>query len=190
MSVDSAPPLAPPPDLIPGTWVIDPVHSTAAFAVRHAAVSTVRGTIAIADGTIEVGKTLAGSSVRVTLDPSSVDTRSSARDSHLRSTEFFHVDAFPVWSFVSTGVFPGRAGEYTVRGDLTIHGHTRPVDLATVFEGVGDDFAGHLIAGFSATAQIARRDYGLEWAGRSQVGNAIVGNAVAIQLDVAAVHQV
>jgi polyisoprenoid-binding protein YceI len=166
------------------------VHSTASFAVRHAAVSTVRGTVAITDGVIVVGDSLATSSVRAGLDPGSVDTHNGARDSHLRSTEFFGVDAYPIWSFVSTEIFPGASGQYVIRGELTLHGQTRFADLDTAFEGVGDDIAGHPIAGFNATTRISRRDFGLEWAGRSHAGNAIVGDIVAIQLDIAAVRQV
>jgi polyisoprenoid-binding protein YceI len=169
--------------------VIDPIHSLASFAVRHAAVATIRGTVAIAEGVIVVGDSAATSSARASLDAGSVDSRSAARDSHLRSTEFFGVDAFPDWTFASTDVFAGAGGRYVVRGELTIRGQTRFVDLDTVFEGVGDDIAGHQLAGFGASTHISRRDFGLEWAGRSQAGNAIVGDAIAIQLDITAVRQ-
>ncbi|MDR1294656.1 MAG: YceI family protein [Bifidobacteriaceae bacterium] len=190
MTADSAHLTTLPPELTTGTWTIDPVHSLASFAVRHAGVSTVRGTVGITNGDIVVGDNLKHSSVRATLDAASVDTRAAQRDSHLRSTEFFDVDHFPTWSFVSTDVFPGPQGRYVVRGELTIHGQTRFTDLETTFEGVGDDIAGHEIAGFTATARITRHDFGLEWAGRSRAGNAIVGDTIAVQLDVTAVRQV
>ncbi|MDR1151355.1 MAG: YceI family protein [Bifidobacteriaceae bacterium] len=190
MSADSARLTALPPDLTQGTWAIDPVHSLASFAVRHAGVSTVRGTVAITEGDIVVGDSLKDSSVRATMDASTVDTHAAQRDSHLRSTEFFDVDRFPIWSFTSTDVFPGPEGRYVMRGELTIHGQTRFTDLETAFEGVGDDLAGHEIAGFTATTRVNRRDFGLEWAGRSHAGNAIVGDTVAIQLDITAVRQV
>ncbi|MDR0432961.1 MAG: YceI family protein [Bifidobacteriaceae bacterium] len=190
MSVEPANLAALPPDLTPGIWTIDPIHSSASFAVRHAAVSTVRGTVSITEGEIIVGETLATSSVEASLDATLIDTHSAERDSHLRSSEFFDVDRYPTWTFKSTDVFPGPSGHYVVRGELTIRGRKRFVDLDTLFEGLGDDLGGHQIAGFTATTSVSRRDFGLEWAGRSRAGNAIVGDAVAIQLDIAAVRQV
>jgi polyisoprenoid-binding protein YceI len=184
-----APPSPLPAELTPGSWVIDPVHSTASFALRHARVSTVRGTVAITDGLIVVGDSLATSSVHASLDPARVHTGNESRDEKLRSDDFFGVEAYPLWSFVSTAVLAGSPGHVIVRGELTIHGRTQIVDLDTQFEGVGDDAAGNVIAGFAATTALTRRQFGLEWAGRSKAGNAIVGDRVTVQLDIAAVRQ-
>ncbi|MBD8057471.1 YceI family protein [Cellulomonas sp. JH27-2] len=177
-----------PTDLTAGTWAIDTSHSEAAFTVRHAGISKVRGTIGIAEGTVTVGDDLAGTSVSVKLDPSTVSTGDAGRDGHLKSGDFFDVEAFGEWTFVSTEV-RGQGGDYVIVGDLTIHGVTQSVELATEFNGTATDPFGNQRAGFEASVTISRKDFGLTWNAALEAGGVLVSDKVVIALDVSVIKQ-
>src|SRR5579864_7844766 len=124
--------------LVAGTWNIDPSHSEVGFVVRHVMVSKVKGVFSKFDGAITVDEDPLKSKVEATIDASSIDTREPQRDAHLRSSDFFDVETHPEIRFVSTSVTPdGR--DFTVIGDLTIHGVTRQVELGLEFNGVAPD---------------------------------------------------
>src|SRR3954462_13851654 len=95
-----------PTGLTTGTWAVDASHSEAAFTVRHAGISKVRGTVGITEGTVVVGEDLTTTSVSVTLDPATVTTGDANRDGHLKSGDFFDVEKFGQWTFVSAEVRP------------------------------------------------------------------------------------
>lgn len=177
-----------PTELATGTYVIDASHSEAAFSVRHAGIAKVRGTVAITEGTITVGEDLAVSGVAATLDAASIDTRDANRDGHLKSADFFDVETYPTWTFASTSVEPARDG-YAVTGDLTIHGVTRQVTLATEFNGTATDPFGNARAGFSATTEISRKEFGLTWNAALETGGVLVGDTVKISLEISAIRQ-
>src|SRR5690625_3418850 len=109
--------------LTTGTWTIDPSHSEAAFTVRHAGISKVRGTVAITEGTINVAED-GTATVTATLDPATVNTGDETRDGHLKTADFFEVETFPTWTFTSEAVRVDS--EADVPGELTIHGVTKP----------------------------------------------------------------
>src|SRR6266436_2861656 len=112
------------------TWQIDPNHSAAQFAVRHLAISTVRGAFTKVNGTVQLDdKDISKSSVDVTIDADSVDTRVPNRDKDLRSDHFFDVEKYPTLTFKSTRVEQVEAGKLKVTGDLTIHGVTKQAVL-------------------------------------------------------------
>src|SRR4051794_37330337 len=142
-----------PTGLTTGTWAVDGSHTEAAFTVRHAGISKVRGTVAVTDGVITVGDDLTSTSVSVTLDPSTVSTGDANRDGHLKGGDFFDVEKFGAWTFVSTEVRETGSG-FVVAGDLTIHGVTQPVELATEFNGTAVDPFGNTRAGFEAGVTI------------------------------------
>ncbi len=177
-----------PTGLTTGTWAIDGSHTEAAFTVRHAGISKVRGTVAVSEGTITVGEDLAGTSVSVTLDPSAVSTGDANRDGHLKSGDFFDVEKFGQWTFVSTEIREAGS-EYVIAGDLTIHGVTQPVELATEFNGTAVDPFGNTRAGFEATVTISRKDFGLTWNAALEAGGVLVSDKVVIALDVSAIRQ-
>ncbi len=172
-----------PAGLTTGTWAVDASHTEAAFTVRHAGISKVRGTVAVTEGTVVVGEDLAGTSVSVTLDPASVTTGDANRDGHLKSGDFFDVEKFGQWTFVSTEV--REAGQnYVIVGDLTIHGVTQRVELETEFNGTAVDPFGNTRAGFESSVTIARKDFGLTWNAALEAGGVLVSDKVAIALDV------
>ena len=175
-----------PTGLTTGTWAIDASHTEAAFTVRHAGISKVRGTVSVTEGTVVVGEDLASTSVSVTLDPSTVTTGDANRDGHLKSGDFFDVEKFGQWTFVSTEV--REAGKnYVIAGDLTIHGVTQPVELETEFNGTAVDPFGNTRAGFEASVTISRKDFGLTWNAALEAGGVLVGDKVTIALDVSAI---
>ncbi len=171
----------------PTTWQIDPAHSTAEFAVRHMMVTTVKGHIPSVEGTISFDETdLAHSSVTVSLDVASIDTREPKRDGHLRSAEFLDVEQFPKITFSSTRIDHDRDG-YRILGDLTVRGVTREMGLGAAFEGRQRDPWGGERAGFTAQGAIDRRDFGLTWNQPLPGAGLMVGNDVRISIEVEAV---
>jgi len=177
-----------PTGLTAGTWAIDTSHSQAAFTVRHAGIAKVRGTVAITEGTVTVGEDLVATSVTAILDPTTISTNDANRDGHLRSADFFEVEAHPTWTFVSTSV-AGTATQATVTGDLTIHGVTREVELDVDFNGAATDPFGASRIGFSASTEISRKDFGLTWNAALETGGVLVSDKVKITLEVEAVAQ-
>ena len=171
------------------TWTIDPAHTDVGFAVKHLMISTVRGRFGSVRGTIRLDEVdLAGSSVEVEIDAASIDTRQEQRDAHLRSADFFDVEAFPLITFRSRAVDAAGEGRFKIIGDLTIHGVTREVVLEATDEGRGIDPWGNQKAAFTAETRIDRRDFGLGWNQALETGGVLVANEIRITLDVQAVR--
>ena len=177
-----------PTELIAGTWTIDASHSEAGFSVRHAGISKVRGTVAITEGTIVVGDDLTVTSVTATLDSSTISTGDAGRDGHLKSADFFDVEQFATWTFASTSV-RADGNDYTIVGDLTIHGVTKSVELETEFNGTAVDPYNNLRAGFAASTTISRKEFGLTWNAALEAGGVLVSDKVVISIDIAAIKQ-
>ncbi len=172
-------------------WQIDPNHSAAQFAVRHLAISTVRGAFTKVSGTVQLDdKDISKSSVDVTIDTASVDTRVEARDKDLRSDHFFDVEKYPTITFKSTKVEQVEAGKLKVIGDLTIHGVTKQVvlDVEGPTAPVKDPW-GSQRAAVNATTKINRQDFGMKWNTKMDSGGLVVGDDVAITLDVEMVQK-
>ena len=173
------------------TWQIDPNHSAAQFAVQHLGLSTVRGAFTKVSGTIQLDdKDIAKSSVDVTIDAASVDTRVEGRDKDLRSDHFFEVDKYPTLTFKSTKVEQVVVGKLKVTGDLTIHGVTKQVvlDVEGPTAAVKDPW-GNQRAAASATTKINRQDFGVKWNAKMDNGGWVVGDDVAITIDVEMVQK-
>ena len=173
------------------TYVIDPSHSTAGFKVRHLMVSNVRGEFSGVAGTVVFDpEDSANSKVEAVIDATTIQTRDNQRDQHLKSADFFDVEKFPKITFISKKVAPVADGEWRVVGDLTIHGVTREVDLDV--EGptpeVKDPW-GNIKIGATATTKLDRRDFGLMFNVALEAGGVLVGDEVAIQLEVELTRQ-
>jgi polyisoprenoid-binding protein YceI len=173
-----------------GTWNIDPSHSAIAFTVRHLVVSRTRGRFTRWSGRLRFDpENPTASSVEVNIEPASVDTADAERDAHLRSPDFFDVEKFPTASFRSTKVEDRGGGRYRVSGDFTLHGVTRPVVLEVVYEGSGKDPWGGERAGFTASASIDRKQFGLEWNKALETGGLLVGEKVDLTLEIETIKQ-
>ncbi len=173
------------------TWQIDPNHSAAQFAVRHLAISTVRGAFTKVSGTVQFDdKDISKSSVEVTIDAASVDTRVPDRDKDLRSDHFFEVEKYPTLTFKSTKVEQVEAGKLKVTGDLTIHGVSKQVvlDVEGPTAPVKDPW-GNQRAAANATTKINRQDFGVKWNAKMDNGGWVVGDDVTITIDVEMVQK-
>jgi polyisoprenoid-binding protein YceI len=168
-----------------GTWQIDPAHTAIEFVARHLMVTKVRGRFSDVSGTIEVADNPLDSAVSVTIQTASVTTGAADRDGHLVSPDFFDVDNHPEMTFVSTGV-RSNGDAWTLDGDLTIKGVTKPVALNFDFVGVIDDPYGNSKAAFSASVEIMREDWGLTWNVSLETGGVLVSKKIAIEIEIQA----
>ncbi len=173
-------------DLTPGVWNVDPVHSSVGFVARHLMVSKVRGRFATFTGTLTIADDPLASKVEASVDIASITTGDETRDGHLKSGDFFEAETFPTMTLVSTGI-DKDGSDYVLHTDLTIKGITKPVDFELEFDGVSGDPWGGTRAGFSAEAEVNRKDFGLEWNVVLETGGVMLGEKVKIQLDVQAV---
>jgi polyisoprenoid-binding protein YceI len=153
-------------------------------------ISTVKGSFKEIQGTVQTDPSKPHETlVSVTIKPASIDTREPTRDAHLRSADFFDVERFPEMRFVGRRVSGSAEAPFDLVGDLTIRGVTREVVLHVTPEGRGIDPWGNERAGFSATAKINRRDFGLTWNQALETGGVLVGDDVKISVDVELIKQ-
>lgn len=167
------------------TWKIDPKHSAAQFSVRHMGIATVRGAFSSVNGTVQYDEQdPSKSSVDVTIDVSTVDTREPARDKDLRSDHFFDVDHFPTMTFKSKKVEAAGAGKLKITGDLTIRGVTKQVilDVDGPTPAIKDPY-GNQRAAVSASTKINRQDFGVKWNAALDNGGVVVSDDVSITID-------
>jgi polyisoprenoid-binding protein YceI len=173
-------------DLTPGTWTVDPSHSTIGFVARHLMVSKVRGHFASFSGALTIDSDPFQSKVEATVDIASVTTGDETRDGHLKSADFFDYEKNPNMTLVSTGI-EKNGSDYVLHSDLTINGITKAVDFELEFNGVSADPWGGTRAGFSAEAEVNRKDWGLEWNVALETGGLLVSEKVKIQLEIEAI---
>lgn len=169
------------------SWSFDTAHSEIAFSVRHMMFAKVRGAFGrwsgevLGDGAIE--------GVRVDVAVDSIDTREAQRDGHLRSADFFDVANHPTMSFRSTALRGDPEGAFTLEGELSIRGNTRPVSLQAEFTGGGKDPWGNSRRGYRARARLNRKDFGLSWNAALEMGGVLVGEEVEVEVEVQLVRQ-
>jgi polyisoprenoid-binding protein YceI len=167
------------------TWQIDPAHSAAQFAVKHLAISTVRGAFTSVKGTVQFDdKDITKSSVDVTIDVNSVDTRQPDRDKDLRSDHFFDAEHFPTITFKSKRVEQLSPGKLKITGDLSIRGITKEVvlDVDGPTAPVKDPWGNQRMA-INASTKINRQDFGVKWNQTMDNGGVVVGDEVSITID-------
>ena len=179
------------PGYVAGTWTIDPVHSTVGFTIRHMMISKVRGRFGAVEGTLVTGENPLDSSVTATIDLASFDTGNAQRDEHVRSADFLDVAKYPAMTFTSTGV-RASGGGFVLDGGLSLRGVTRAVSLDLEIEGFGPDpfrqddpFKGAR-AGFTATGEIDRTDFGVGDLATIPGGALGLGERVQILLEIQA----
>ena len=174
------------PGYLAGAWDIDAAHSTVGFSVRHMMVSKVRGYFRDFAGEIVTAEVPEQSSVTATIDLTSIDTRQEQRDAHIRSADFFDVGNHTEMTFRSTGVKTDGA-DWTVEGDLTIKGITKPVTLELELNGFGPDAYGGTRAGFSAKTEISRKAFGVDIDMPMDGGGVVVSDKINVELEIEAV---
>jgi polyisoprenoid-binding protein YceI len=169
------------------TWKIDNAHTQVNFSAKHMMVTNVRGTFHDVDGTIELDEndpTRSRGEFRVSA--ASVDTNFGARDTHLRSPDFFDAERFPGITFVSTRVEQVGDDRFTVTGDLTIREVTKPLTFDVTLEGIVPGMSGARHAGLSATAKVVRADWDLNWNVALEQGGWLVGKEIKLDISIAA----
>lgn len=168
-------------------WDIDPGHTHVEFSAKHLMVSTVKGTFSEVTGTVEWNEAHPEqSTVTAQIDARTLNSRRGDRDDHLKSADFLEVERFPYITFRSKRIEPvsGTDQRFRLIGDLTIKDVTREVALDVEYAGQSRSPWGADVAGFTATTQIDRRDFGLTWNIALEAGGLTVGNEVKISLDV------
>ena len=168
--------------LTPGTWTVDASHTNVGFTVRHLMVSKVRGRFGSFNGVVTIAENPLESAVEATVDTTTITTNDEGRDQHLRSADFFEVDTYPTMSLRSTGI-ERRGSDFVLHAELTIRGITRPVDFDLEFDGVETDPWGGTRAGVTASTEISRKDFGLEWNAALETGGVVVGDKVKILIE-------
>ena len=166
------------------TWQIDPAHTHAIFGVKHLVISTVKGELGQATGTLVLDDgDVAKSRVEATIDVKGLNTREPKRDEHLRSPDFFDAAKYPTLSFKSTKVEKAGEGKLKVSGDLTIRGVTKPVTLEVSgpTQEIKDPW-GNTRRGVAASGKINRKDFGLSYSKTIEAGP-VVGDEVAIEIE-------
>lgn len=168
-------------------WVVDATHSSIDFSIKHMMIAKVKGTFQTFEADIEADpEDLSTADIEFKVDLSSIDTRNSERDAHLKSADFFDVEKYPTMTFKSTSIQKTSDNEYAVTGDLTLHGTTNQETFTVVYEGGGKDPWGNEKTGYSVEGVIKRTDYGLVWNAALETGGVLVGEDVKVSLDIEA----
>ena len=183
--------LALPAAAAPSQWQIDSQHASAQFAVKHLMISTVRGEFHGVTGAVNWDdKDITKSTIDVTIDTTTVDTREPKRNAHLKSPDFFDVAKYPTMTFKSKKIEQATAGKLKVTGDLTIHGVTKEVvlDVEGPTAPIKDPWGNTRVA-LNATASVNRQDFGVKWNASMDGGGVVVGDNVNITIDAELVKQ-
>ncbi len=166
-------------------YEIDKAHSAVSFKIKHLTISSVKGTFDDFGGTFTFDPANpASASVEAVIQAASISTGDTKRDDHLRAPDFFDVAKYPTITFKSTGLTMSSANEGTLKGDLTMHGVTKPVTLAVVFNGAIKDPWGNDKIGFSATGKLDRTEFGLSYGKVLEGGGLMIGNDVEFALEI------
>lgn len=169
-------------------WMVDTDHSVAAFSILHMMIAHVRGQFNNIAGTVYFDpENIAGSSVELYIDASSVVTGIQKRDDHLKSPDFFDVDRYPDICFKSVRLDSVEGNHAIVTGDLTLHGVTRQITVAAEFSGpVKDPFGDGSSMGFTTSATINRDDFGMDWNQPREDNGIMLGREIRLDIDLEA----
>ncbi|HEX6941941.1 MAG TPA: YceI family protein [Gemmatimonadaceae bacterium] len=165
------------------TWSLDTSHTEVGFAVKHLMISNVKGRFRKLTGSVEVDPNGSRTSVDISIDAASLTTGDDKRDAHLQSAEFLHVEEHPVIQFTGGRIEGNPESKFSLHGNLLIRGITRPVTLYVVNEGRVRDPWGNERVGYTASAKINRKDFGLEWNVALEAGGVLVGDEVRITIE-------
>ena len=172
-----------------GTYTIDPSHSRIGFVARHAMITKVRGAFNEVEGSGQFDpQNPEASTISVTIQTASVDTRNADRDAHVRSADFLDVEAFPTLAFVSTAIASTGGDDFDITGDLTVKAVTRPVTFSVELTGTLADPWGNTRVGLEGSAVVNRKDWGLTWNAALEAGGILVSDKVTLELEISAVR--
>ena len=170
-----------------GTWAVDPVHSSIGFSVRHLMVSKIRGTFTNFSGAIIVAED-GTPTVTAEIAVDSLNTGNEQREAHLKSADFLDVDKYPTATFRSRGL-RANGDNYVLDGEFTLKGITKPISLDLEFNGVNPGMGHGEVAGFTAAVVLNRKDFGIDIDMPLETGGTVVGEKVAITVEIEALKQ-
>jgi polyisoprenoid-binding protein YceI len=171
--------------MVTTAWAIDPAHSEIQFKVKHLMITTVTGSFAKFNGTAQTdGDDFQNASISFSAEVASISTNNEQRDGHLKSADFFDAAQFPELSFVSTSMKKTGGDEYTLEGNLTMHGVTKPVTLQVESAGIQKDPWGNTKAGFELSGKLSRKEFGLVWNAPTESGGVLVSDDVKLVMSV------
>jgi polyisoprenoid-binding protein YceI len=171
-----------------GTYAIDVAHSRVGFVARHAMVTKVRGAYNEFEGKAVIdGENPENSSVEVTLQVASIDTRNAQRDGHLRTNDFLDAENYPTISFSSTRIVHDGGNDFQVTGDLTIKDVTKSITLPLEFQGAATDPFGNERIGFEGNVVINRKDWGVSWNAALETGGVLVSEKITLEFEISAI---
>lgn len=174
---------------VSGTFSIDPAHTEVSAIVRHLVVSKVRGSFAGVNGTITIAEQPLDSTVTASIPAATINTGVADRDNHLRSGDFLDAENYPTLDFRSIGVVKHKGAEFVVRGELTIRGVSREVDLRVEFDGVARNPWGKEVIAFTAKTEFDREDFGMTWNQALETGGVLVGKKITVEISAQAVRE-
>lgn len=165
------------------TWSLDTSHTQVGFAVKHLMISNVKGRFRKLTGSVQLDPNGFGTTVDISIDAASLATGDDKRDAHLRSAEFLHVEEHPVIQFTGRRFEGNVESKFSLHGDLLIRGIKKPVTLYVINEGRVTDPWGNERVGYTASAKISRKEFGLEWNVALEAGGVLVGDEVRITIE-------
>jgi len=166
-------------------WNVDPTHSNVKFSVSHMVISEVEGSFTGFEGTLDApGADFNNATINFSVNVGTVNTNSEQRDGHLKSADFFDAAKYPAMTFKSTSFKKTSGNNYQLVGNLTIKGVTKKVTFDVTYGGTVKDPYGNIKAGFKAKSSIKRMEYGLTWSTLTEAGGMVVGDDVAIMLNI------
>jgi len=165
------------------TWNVDNAHSSVRFTIAHMVISEVEGTFSTFTGSInQTTADFSKATFNLNIDVASVNTNNAKRDGHLKGVDFFEVASYPNIAFKSTSVVKKDNKKYTLKGDLTMHGVTKPISFDLVYTGTIKDPWGGTRAGFKATGTISRADFNLKYNSAMDNGGVLIGDEVTFNI--------
>lgn len=171
-------------------WVLDPSHSEITFKVKHMMFTNVSGKFDTFQATAESdGDNFENARFDFQAETTSINTGNGDRDNHLRGGDFFDAEQFPQLTFKSTSFQQKSGDDYTLTGDLSVHGVTKSISLDVEFGGLAQDPWGNTKAGLSATGKLNRKDFGLNWNAALEAGGVLVGEEVKLHIELQFVKQ-
>lgn len=171
-------------------WAIDPTHSEIGFKVKHMMFTNVSGKISQYEATIETnGDEFGGANISFSGEASSITTGNPDRDTHLQSADFFDAAQYPQVEFKAASFSKAENETYSLAGDLTLHGITRPVTLSVKYGGLMKDPWGNIKAAFNISGKINRKDWGLTWNSALETGGVLVSDEVRIEAEIQLIKQ-
>jgi polyisoprenoid-binding protein YceI len=167
------------------TWIIDTAHSEIGFKVKHLMVSTVKGQFTSFAGSIKLAdKDLTKAEITFSAETNSINTNNEMRDKHLASVDFFNSEVFPTLSFKSTKIIKKNESDYSVTGEMTMHGITKEITFDSKFNGSSTDMNKNKVMGFEISGTLSRKDFGLTWNAPIEQGGVVVSDEVKLDINI------